>query len=182
MTTEEKNNEEKMEEEEKEQTEEKAEAAEEPEEKEEQKEEKEEKEEEEGLETKYMRLMADFQNFRKRTEKEKADVYAYANEAICTELLDVADNFERALGNMEDANDAFYQGMEMIFKQLKEVLNRAHVEEIEAEGKEFDPKYHNAVMMEEVEGTETNTVTEVLQKGYTLNSKVIRPAMVKVAK
>ncbi len=139
-------------------------------------------EEDEALESRYLRLMADFQNYKKRTEKEKADVYAYANESICLKLLGVMDNFERALEHMEDGNDPFCQGMEMIFKQLRDVLSESHVEEIDALGKEFDPQYHNAVMMEETEGTESNTVTEVLQKGYTLNAKVIRPAMVKVAK
>ncbi len=139
-------------------------------------------EEDEALETKYLRLMADFQNFRKRTEKEKSDVYAYANEAIALKLLTVMDNFERALEHKDSPDEAFANGMELIFKQLKDVLTESHVEEIEALGAEFDPNYHNAVMMEEKEGCESNTVSEVLQKGYTLNDKVIRPSMVKVAK
>ena len=149
---------------------------------EEEKKEPETTEEDEALETKYLRLMADFQNFRKRTEKEKSDVYAYANEAIALRLLTVMDNFERALEHKDNPDEAFANGMELIFKQLKDVLTESHVEEIEALGKEFDPNFHNAVMMEEKEGFESNTVSEVLQKGYTLNDKVIRPSMVKVTK
>ena len=140
-----------------------------------------ENEEDEALETKYMRLMADFQNFRKRTEKEKSDIYLYANESIVLKLLNVLDSFERALEHKDNPDEAFADGMEKIFKQLKDVLTEHHVEEIDALGREFDPNYHNAVVMEAKEGYESNTVCEVLQKGYTLNGKVIRPAMVKVA-
>lgn len=138
-------------------------------------------EEDEAMEAKYMRLMADFQNFKRRTETEKANVYAYANEKIVLKLLEVMDNFERALDHKESADDAFAQGMEMIFKQLSDVLKNSNVEEIEALGKEFDPNFHNAVLMEDTDEYESNTVSAVLQKGYTLNGKVIRPSMVKVA-
>lgn len=138
-------------------------------------------EEDEAMEAKYMRLMADFQNFKRRTETEKANVYAYANEKIVLKLLEVMDNFERALDHKESADDAFVQGMEMIFKQLSDVLKNSNVEEIEALGKEFDPNFHNAVLMEDTDEYESNTVSAVLQKGYTLNGKVIRPSMVKVA-
>ncbi len=136
--------------------------------------------EEEAMNVKFMRLMADFQNFKRRTEKEKNDIYAFANEKIISELLNVIDNFERALA-AGDAEDNFYKGMEMILKQLQGVLEKAGASEIEALGKEFDPNFHNAIMMEDSDEYESGHVTAVLQKGYILNSKVIRPSMVKVA-
>lgn len=136
--------------------------------------------EDEALNIKYMRLMADFQNFRRRTEKEKSDIYAFANEKIISELLDVIDNFERALA-AGNAEDSFYKGMEMILKQLLAVLEKAGASEIPALGEEFDPNFHNAVMMEDSTEYDSGKVTEVLQKGYILNSRVIRPSMVKVA-
>lgn len=140
----------------------------------------EEKAEEEALNIKYLRLMADFQNFKRRTEKEKSDIYAFANEKIISGLLDVIDNFERAMAT-GNAEDSFFKGMEMILKQLLGVLDRAGAEEIKALGEDFDPNYHNAVMMEDSTEYESGKVTEVLQKGYTLNNRVIRPSMVKVA-
>ena len=136
--------------------------------------------EDEALNVKYLRLMADFQNFKRRTEKEKSDIYAFANEKIVSELLDVIDNFERALAH-GGAGDSFAEGMNMIFKQLQGVLEKAGVAEIKAQGEDFDPNFHNAVMTEDSAEYESGKVTEVLQKGYMLNSKVIRPSMVKVA-
>lgn len=136
--------------------------------------------EDEDLNSKYMRLMADFQNYKRRTEKEKGDIYAYANEKIVSELLDVIDNFERALEHGE-GDESFVQGMNNIFKILKGVLEKSGLEEIEALGTEFDPNFHNAVMTEDSSEYESGCVTQVLQKGYKLNSKVIRPSMVKVA-
>ncbi|MCI8610122.1 MAG: nucleotide exchange factor GrpE [Firmicutes bacterium] len=136
--------------------------------------------EDEALNVKYLRLMADFQNFKRRTEKEKSDIYAYANEKIVGELLDVIDNFERALTHGA-AGDSFAEGMNMIFKQLQGVLEKANVLEIKAQGEDFDPNFHNAVMTEDSAEYESGKVTAVLQKGYTLNGKVIRPSMVKVA-
>ena len=123
--------------------------------------------------------MADFQNFKRRTEKEKSDIYAYANEQIALGLLEVIDNFERALDH-ESTDKAYAEGMELILKQLIEVLKKSGIEEIKTLGEEFDPNFHNAVMMEDNPDFESGKVTEVLQKGYTLNSKVIRPSMVKV--
>lgn len=136
--------------------------------------------EEEALNAKYLRLMADFQNFRRRTEKEKNDIYAFANEKIVSELLNVIDNFERALA-MATEGDGFAEGMKLIFKQLQGVLEKSGVAEIEALGQDFDPNFHNAVMMEDSAEYESGKVTEVLQKGYMLNNRVIRPSMVKVA-
>ena len=143
-------------------------------------EEKETNPEDEALNERYLRLMADFQNFKRRTEKEKSDIYAFANEKIIGELLNVIDNFERAMasGNEEDN---FYKGMEMILKQLLGVIEKAGASEIKALGEDFDPNFHNAIMMEDSSEYESGKVTGVLQKGYVLNNKVIRPAMVKVA-
>lgn len=141
----------------------------------------EEAKEDEDLNTKYLRLMADFQNYKKRTEKQKSEIHAYANEKIVLKLIEVMDNFERALGADASEGDSFKEGIEMIFKQLSDVLTDAGVKEIEAESTVFDPNFHNAVMMEDTDKFESGMVSEVLQKGYTLNGKVIRPAMVKVA-
>ena len=135
----------------------------------------------EELNAKYMRLMADFQNQKKRFDKEKADIHQYANEKIVKNLLEVLDNFERALDATKDADPSLHDGMELIFKQLMTALENAGVAEIKALGEEFDPNFHNAVMMEETDEYESNKVSGVMQKGYTLNSRVIRPSMVKVA-
>jgi molecular chaperone GrpE len=131
----------------------------------------------------YMRLMAEFQNYKKRVAKENADTRAYANKKIVTELLTVVDNFERALETTPaDDIEGYEKGMAMIFEQLKTVLQNSGLKEIEAIGEEFDPAVHNAVMNEDSEEHESGKVSKVLQKGYTLNGKVIRPAMVAVAK
>jgi len=134
----------------------------------------------EELNTRYMRLMADFQNYKRRVANEKADIYAYANEKIISELLDVADNFERALSLEADASESYVEGMGMIFKSFKDVLERAGLLEIEALGTDFDPNVHNAVMVVAGSGRESGKINEVIQKGYKLNNKVIRPSMVKV--
>ena len=136
-------------------------------------------EEDEAWSDKYTRLMADFQNYKKRTEKEKADVYSFANEKIMTDLLQVIDNFERALGS-ECQDQAYADGMQMIFKQFTDILKGAGLEEIEAVGHDFDPNFHHAVLTDSNPDFDSGKVTEVLQKGYKLNGKVIRPSMVKV--
>jgi len=136
--------------------------------------------EEEELNVRYLRLAADFQNYKRRVEKEKSDIYAYANEKIVVELLDVIDNFERALEHSNDS-EGFAEGMNMIFKQFKGVLEKSGVEEMDATGELFDPNIHHAVLTENSVEYESGKVTQVLQKGYMLNKKVIRPAMVKVA-
>jgi len=131
--------------------------------------------------TKYLRLMADFQNFRKRSEKEKTDIYSYANEKLVSELLTVLDNFERALGHDVENPKSFAEGMAMIFKNFKDVLEKAGLSEIEALGEEFDPNVHNAVMTDASSDFESGKVCDVVQKGYKLNDRVVRPSMVKVA-
>ena len=136
----------------------------------------------EELQTQYMRLAADFQNYKRRTEKEKSDIYAFANEKIVVELLDVIDNFDRSLAMEADCKDEkMLEGMKLIFKQLKDVLEKNHVKEIEAAEADFDPNFHHAVMTDNSGEFESGRITEVFQKGYTLNDKVVRPAMVKVA-
>jgi len=130
----------------------------------------------------YMRLMAEFQNFKRRSAKEKSDIHAYANEKIVTELLPVLDNFERALDTTGDDIEGYAKGMELIFEQLKTALEHAGLKEIESAGETFDPNVHNAVMTEESDELESGKVGKVLQKGYKLNDKVIRPAMVSVVK
>ncbi|MDR2087940.1 MAG: nucleotide exchange factor GrpE [Clostridiales Family XIII bacterium] len=137
----------------------------------------------EDLNAKYMRLAADFQNYKRRVEKEKSEVYAYANEKIAIDILGVIDNFERALeaGGAEGREESFAKGMELIFKQLLDILSKNGVEEIQSLGEVFDPAVHHAVMMEETKEYESGRVSAVLGKGYRLKDRVIRPAMVKVA-
>ena len=151
---------------------------------------------EEDGNTKYLRLLADFQNYKRRSEKEKSDIYAYANEKLLAELIGVLDNFERALGHSKGddniANEAkdtsgasetksFIEGMSMIFKNFKDVLEKAGLSEITALGEEFDPNIHNAIMTDSNSGYESGKVCEVVQKGYMLGERVVRPSMVKVA-
>ncbi|MBQ6388991.1 MAG: nucleotide exchange factor GrpE [Mogibacterium sp.] len=128
----------------------------------------------------YMRLMAEFQNFKRRAAREKTDIHAYANEKIIGELLPVLDNFERALETKSDDIEGYAKGMELIFTQLRTALEHAGLAEIPALGEEFDPNVHNAVMTEQSEEQEDGKVSRVLQKGYKLNDKVIRPSMVAV--
>ena len=137
----------------------------------------------------YARLMAEFQNFKKRSAKEKQDIHSYANEKIIKDLLEVLDNFERAISLMEngnldvksDENNAMQEGISLILSQLLEVLTKAGLEEIEALGQEFDPKFHHAVLNEPSDEFKSGEVSKVLQKGYKLNDRVIRPAMVVVS-
>ena len=138
---------------------------------------------EESSDDKYVRLLAEFQNYKRRTAKEKTDIRTYANEKIAGDLLPVMDNFERALAtNAGDDPEAYARGMAMIFDQLKTALVNVGVKEVEALGEDFDPTRHNAVMHSESEEYEEGKVCMVLQKGYELNGKIIRAAMVAVAK
>ena len=130
----------------------------------------------------YMRLMAEFQNYKKRAAKEKTDTLQYANEKIVGELLPVIDNFERALATETEDIDGYAKGMQLIFEQFKKALENAGLEEIKAMDEVFDPNMHNAVMAENVEDKEDGVITKVLQKGYKLRDKVIRPSMVAVNK
>ncbi len=129
----------------------------------------------------YLRLYAEFDNFRKRTAKEKLEAYGDATARCIEQLLPVLDNFERAME--APCSDAQYQsGMEMIFGQMKNFLEKLGVTEIESLGAEFDPKVHNAIKQgEATEEFPEGTVCEVFQKGYKIQDKLIRPAMVSVA-
>jgi molecular chaperone GrpE len=131
---------------------------------------------------KYTRLYAEFQNFRRRVDKEKSDIYQYANEKIALDIIEVLDNFDRAVAHADEAQDkSFAEGVLLIYKQLKNVLDKNNILEIEAEEKEFDPNFHSAVMTEDNPDYESGIVIQAMQKGYTLNGKVVRPAMVKVS-
>ena len=134
----------------------------------------------EELTDRLKRNMAEFDNFRKRTEKEKASMYAIGARDIVEKILPVGDNFERGLAQAKEG-DAFADGMKMIYKQLTTALNDMGVQPIEAVGKEFDPNFHNAVMHVEDESVGENIVVEELQKGYMYKDFVVRHSMVKVA-
>ncbi|MFA5527745.1 MAG: nucleotide exchange factor GrpE [Peptostreptococcales bacterium] len=134
------------------------------------------------LHDKYMRLAAEYSNYKRRTDNEKKDIYSYANEKIISELLNVLDNFERAIDSMPSGNmESISDGVNMIFKQFMGVLESNGLSEINSEQCQFDPNFHHAVLTECAEGIESNTIIQVLQKGYALNGKVVRPSMVKVA-
>lgn len=138
------------------------------------------KEELANMNENYLRQVAEFDNFRKRTAKEKQDTYSYALMKCITEFLPVMDNFERALA-CETQDTEYQKGIEMIYTQLTEMLKKLGVSEIEAEGKPFDPILHNAVSQKEDDNFGENVVCQVFQKGYQLGDKVIRHAMVVVA-
>ena len=126
------------------------------------------------------RLMAEFDNYRKRSEKEKSDAYDFAVSNTIADLLPIIDNFERAL-KIESSDKALYAGVQMIYKQLMGALENLKVTPIEALDKEFDPKLHNAIMHIDDEAYGENIIVEELQKGYLYKEKVIRHSMVKVA-
>lgn len=130
-----------------------------------------------------LRIQADFTNYKKRIEKEKADIYLYANEKLAGDLLDIIDNLERALDSQgsDNRSDGLYEGIELVLKQLKDTLKKHGVEEIQAMNKAFDMNLHHAVMKEAVDNVKSDEIIEVFQKGYTLNGRVLRPSMVKVA-
>lgn len=137
----------------------------------------------EALNDRLKRQMAEFENFRKRTEKEKSQMYDMGASAVVEKILPVLDNFERGLAAVpeEQKADGFVEGMDKVYKQMLSVLAEAGVTPIEAEGKEFDPNLHNAVMHIEDENFGENVVAEELQKGYMYKETVVRHSMVKVA-
>ena len=137
----------------------------------------------EELSDKLLRQMAEFDNFRKRTDKEKSAMYEIGAKDIIEKLLPVVDNFERGFTTVaeEDKEDAFVTGMEMVYKQLMTMLETAGVKPIEAVGQEFNPELHNAVMHVEDETVGDNIIVEEFQKGYTYRDSVVRYSMVKVA-
>ena len=137
----------------------------------------------EELTDKVKKQMAEFDNFRKRTEKEKSQMYDMGAKTIVEKILPVIDNFERGLAAVPEDNkeDAFVVGMDKIYRQMLTVLEEAGVKPIEAVGAEFDPNFHNAVMHVEDETLGENVVAEELQKGYMYRDTVVRHSMVKVA-
>jgi len=129
-----------------------------------------------------LRKVADFENLKKRSEREKAEYTRYALSETMRDLLGVLDNFERALAHAPASGaDDFRDGVAMISRQLAEVLRKHGVTEVAALGEPFDPQYHEAMMREESADVPHGTVLEVLQKGYVLNDRLLRPAMVKVS-
>ncbi|HVG66436.1 MAG TPA: nucleotide exchange factor GrpE [Actinomycetota bacterium] len=130
------------------------------------------------------RLQADFDNYRKRTLREQTARAAAASQALVARLLPVLDNFELAVSSAEHSRDfdRMLKGVEMVFGELREVMEAEGLVKIEAEGKPFDPERHEAVIAVEQEGTEPGMVVDIVRTGYELRGKVLRPAMVKVAK
>lgn len=136
----------------------------------------------EELNDRLIRQIAEFDNFRKRTEKEKSQMFEIGAKDIIEKILPVVDNFERGLATVPEAEkeSAFVQGIELVYKQLMKALEDAGVKPIEAVGKEFDPNFHNAVMHAEDENFGENIVAEEFQKGYMYRDSVVRHSMVKV--
>ena len=136
----------------------------------------------EELEDRVKRQMAEFENVRKRTEKEKAAMYEVGAKSVIEKILPVVDNFERGLGSIpeEERGGAFAEGMNMIYKQLVGELDKLGVKPIEALGKEFNPEFHNAVMQVASEEYESGVIAQELQKGYTYHDVVVRHSMVAV--
>lgn len=133
---------------------------------------------------KAVRAQAEMLNFKRRKEEETSSLLKYANEDVMKSLLPIVDNFERAIklddNDLSDELSKFLSGFKMIYTSVIDILNKFEVKEIVAEGVEFDPRIHQAVLMEHDETKPHNVVIEVLQKGYTYKDRVIRPAMVKV--
>lgn len=135
----------------------------------------------ESMKDQHLRLAAEYDNYRKRSTKEKEQIYSDAKIATVKEFLPVYDNLERAVAQVGDEDSPHKKGMEMIFHQLEDILKKMGVEKIEAVGAEFDPEKHSAVMHIDDENLGENVVAEVFQQGFTLNGKVVRFAVVKVA-
>lgn len=139
--------------------------------------------EKDELYERYLRLQAEYDNFTKRTQRERVAERKYKSQDLASELLPALDNFERALKvEVTDETKSILEGITMVYNQIKTALESVDVKEIEAVGKEFDPNLHHAVMQEENPDVDPNIVLEELQKGYILHDRVIRAAMVKVNK
>ena len=130
----------------------------------------------------YQRLLADFTNYKKREETSKSDFKKFAQSSLIEKLLPVLDNLDRALTEVSDNDDAFVKGVEMTRSELIKVLENEGLEVIDSDGCEFDHNCHQAVLAEDSEQVESNHIIETFQKGYKLNGRILRPAMVKVAK
>jgi molecular chaperone GrpE len=132
------------------------------------------------LQDRVLRTLADFENFRKRSEREKQDFFKYALAATIKDILPVLDNFDRALEHAEEGDD-FHKGVSLIYKQLFDGLRRHGLRIVDEANVRFDPNIHEAVVTEEDPNVPSHTVVAVLQKGYFLHDRLLRPAMVKVA-
>ena len=136
---------------------------------------------------KYLRAHADFENSKKRLEKDKMNAVSYANESFAKDILAVMDSFENALASMEESKDSsevlekMKEGINLTHEQLKKVLEKNHIKAVECEG-EFDPEVHQAIMQVESDAHKTGDIVQVMQKGYTIKDRVLRPAMVSTCK
>ena len=142
------------------------------------------KEELQGVKDKYLRLAAEFDNARKRMEREKSDFVKYANEGLIIEFLNILDDLERSVQAARTHHQdyaAFLEGVELVMAHIYEMLKKNDVKPIEAEGKKFDPHVHEALMQEEAEEAEEGTILEEFQKGYKIGDRVVRTSKVKVA-
>lgn len=137
----------------------------------------------EEKENDYLRLRADFDNYRRRVQKDTEASAKYRSQSLVNELLPVLDNFERALeiSATTEESKSLLKGVEMVFRMFKQALESEGVQEINPEGETFDPNFHQAVMQEASDSHESGTVIQTLQKGYQLKDRIIRPAMVKVS-
>lgn len=129
---------------------------------------------------KHLRTLAEYDNYRKRSQREKEQAYADSKASVLTELLPVLDNFERAAGNKDAALADYQKGVDMIFNQFTEIFKKLGVESFGEAGDSFDPNIHSAVMHTEEDGAPENSVADVFSKGYRLGEKILRPAVVKV--
>lgn len=136
----------------------------------------------EAEQNKYLRLLADYDNFKRRTQKDKEIANKFRSQSLLSDILPVLDNFERALSLQTNSEESasLLKGVEMVQKSLTEAVSREGLEEIKAVGEPFDPNFHQAVMQEKDDSAEPGTVLQELQKGYILKGRVLRPAMVKV--
>ncbi len=132
------------------------------------------------LRDRYLRTLADFENYRKRSDREKQDFFRFAMADVFRDLLPVLDNFDRALEHAEEG-DEFNRGVSLIYKQMFDVLQRYGLRTIDQSGVRFDPNIHEAVVSEEDPSVPSHTVAQIMQKGYFLNDRLLRPALVKVA-
>jgi len=138
---------------------------------------------------KYLRAHADFENAKKRLEKDKMNAVSYANESFAKDILAVMDSFENALASMESADaenasevlEKMKEGVNLTYDQLKKILEKNHIKEVECEG-EFNPEVHQAIMQVESDAHETGDIVQVMQKGYMIKDRVLRPAMVSTCK
>ena len=132
-----------------------------------------------SLTDQYQRMLAEYANYKRRTEQEKMQIGLFTKAELLTELLVSVDNMEKAIA--APAGEDYKTGVDMVLRQFMDTLGKMGLEAVGTEGEPFDPNFHNAVMREDADGVEEETVTAVFQKGYKLGDKVLRPAMVKVA-